>query len=55
MLTVLISFTGYPDPAAKGVEFRAGDTISASEFPKDFIDMIVAKGLAAKKAAEKAK
>ena len=53
MITILVTFTGYPDETGKGVTFRAGETVE--DLPKAFVDMIIAKGLAVAKKADKAK
>lgn len=55
MITILTPFTGHPDPDGKGVHFRAGQTVDGTELPKEFVDMIVTKGLAVRKAPEKTK
>lgn len=55
MMTVLVDFIGYPDPKAKGVQFRAGQALDTGEWPKDFITMVQAKGLVSAQKQEKAK
>jgi hypothetical protein len=53
MLTVLFSFTGYPDNKTPRI-FKAGEPIDGNELPKTFVDMIIAKGLVARKSKDKA-